>query len=399
MLLLIISGSIAAYKILEVIRRLRHNNITISVVMTKESAKFVTPLSIAALTENIVYNDVLSLTEESKMGHIRLSREADLILVAPASADILAKMATGQANDLATASLLASDRPVMIAPAMNIEMWNHPATQNNINILERRGILRIGPSVGNLACGEFGLGRLAGTGQIITSVLDFFKKKSVHKILMKKKVVITSGPTHEPIDPVRYISNKSSGKQGYAIASELSYTGANVNLISGPVNLAHPPGVNVIEVKTGRDMLFEVIKALPADIVICVAAVTDWYLEDVFTHKIKKHDSKKITFLENPDILATVSQHTVNRPQLVIGFSAETENIIENARYKRVHKQCDWVLANNVDISSSTFGSHENEVIFISSNDPSKDEFWKRQHKNSIAYKLIEKISNYFLDK
>lgn len=399
--LLIISGGIAAYKVLEVIRRLRDRGIHIRAILTKGGAEFVTPLSVAALTENKVYQDLFSLTDEAEMGHIRLSREADLVLVAPASADILAKMATGQAGDLATTALLATNKPVMIAPAMNVEMWNHPATQANIATLESRGVLRVGPSSGDLACGEFGSGRLAEPAEIIASVVDFLEQQDAPKPLAGKKAVVTSGPTHEPIDPVRYIANRSSGKQGHAIAEALAQAGADVTLVTGPVTLPDPAGVKVVRIETAREMLGAVTAALPADIAVCAAAVADWRTADEAGQKLKKDGSGLIPDLklsENPDILATISKAGPARPGLVIGFAAETENVTDHARAKRARKGCDWILANDVAPATGTFGGDDNEICLISGDDETTDERWERQSKTGVARALSARIIKHFPD-
>ncbi|AJD54158.1 MULTISPECIES: bifunctional phosphopantothenoylcysteine decarboxylase/phosphopantothenate--cysteine ligase CoaBC [Thalassospira] len=398
-ILLIISGGIAAYKVLEVIRRLRDRDINIRAILTKGGAEFVTPLSVAALTENKVYQDLFSLTDEAEMGHIRLSREADLVLVAPASADILAKMATGQAGDLATTALLATNKPVMVVPAMNVEMWNHAATQANIATLEGRGVMRVGPAAGDLACGETGSGRLAEPAEIIAAVVDFLEGQPVSKPLSGKKAVVTSGPTYEPIDPVRYIANRSSGKQGHAIAAALAAAGADVTLVSGPVSLPDPMGVKVVRIETARQMLDAVLAALPADIAVCAAAVADWRVAEEAGQKLKKDGSGVIADLklsENPDILATLSQKGPKRPQLVIGFAAETENVIEHARAKRARKGCDWILANDVAPGTGTFGGDHNEIFLISGVDATSDETWPRQGKNGVARALAERIIQHF---
>ncbi|QPO11849.1 bifunctional phosphopantothenoylcysteine decarboxylase/phosphopantothenate--cysteine ligase CoaBC [Thalassospira sp. A40-3] len=397
--LLIISGGIAAYKVLEVIRRLRDRGIDIRAILTKGGAEFVTPLSVAALTESKVYQDLFSLTDEAEMGHIRLSREADLVLVAPASADILAKMATGQAGDLATTALLATNKPVMIAPAMNVEMWNHPATQANIATLESRGVLRVGPASGDLACGEFGSGRLAEPAEIIASVVDFLEQQDAPKPLAGKKAVVTSGPTHEPIDPVRYIANRSSGKQGHAIAEALAAGGAEVTLVTGPVTLPDPAGVKVVRIETAREMLGAVQAALPADIAVCAAAVADWRTADEAGQKLKKDGSGVIPDLklsENPDILATISKAGPMRPGLVIGFAAETENVTDHARAKRARKGCDWILANDVAPATGTFGGDDNEICLISGDDETSDERWERQSKTGVARALSARIIKHF---
>ncbi|RCK53910.1 bifunctional phosphopantothenoylcysteine decarboxylase/phosphopantothenate synthase [Thalassospira profundimaris] len=398
-ILLIISGGIAAYKVLEVIRRLRDQGASIRAILTQGGAEFVTPLSVAALTENKVYQDIFSLTDEAEMGHIRLSREADLVLVAPASADILAKMAAGMANDLATTALLATNKPVLVAPTMNVEMWNNPATRANIATLESRGILRIGPAGGDLACGETGTGRLAEPAEIIAAVQDFFARQDGPKPLVGKKAVVTSGPTHEPIDPVRYIANRSSGKQGHAIAAELARAGADVTLVSGPVNLPDPVGVNVVRVETARDMLASVQAHMPADIAIFAAAVADWRIKDQAGQKIKKAGDGALPvlqFAENPDILATISQSGPLRPALVVGFAAETENVVDHARAKRARKGCDWILANNVAPDSGTFGGEDNEIHLIAGNDVQSDELWPKQSKIAVARTLVSRIARHF---
>ncbi|HBS24566.1 MULTISPECIES: bifunctional phosphopantothenoylcysteine decarboxylase/phosphopantothenate--cysteine ligase CoaBC [Thalassospira] len=398
-ILLIISGGIAAYKVLEVIRRLRDRDINIRAILTKGGAEFVTPLSVAALTENKVYQDLFSLTDEAEMGHIRLSREADLVLVAPASADILAKMSTGQAGDLATTALLATNKPVMVVPAMNVEMWNHAATQANIATLEGRGVMCVGPAAGDLACGETGSGRLAEPAEIIAAVVDFLEGQPVSKPLSGKKAVVTSGPTYEPIDPVRYIANRSSGKQGHAIAAALAAAGADVTLVSGPVSLPDPMGVKVVRIETARQMLDAVLAALPADIAVCAAAVADWRVAEEAGQKLKKDGSGVIADLklsENPDILATLSQKGPKRPQLVVGFAAETENVIEHARAKRARKGCDWILANDVAPGTGTFGGDHNEIFLISGVDATSDETWPRQGKNGVARALAERIIQHF---
>ncbi|MCC9621258.1 bifunctional phosphopantothenoylcysteine decarboxylase/phosphopantothenate--cysteine ligase CoaBC [Thalassospira sp. MA62] len=398
-ILLIIAGGIAAYKVLEVIRRLKDRGINVRAILTNGGAQFVTPLSVSALTENKVYQDLFSLTDEAEMGHIRLSREADLVVVAPASADILAKMATGQAGDLATTALLATNKPVMIAPAMNVEMWNHPATQANIATLESRGVMRVGPSAGDLACGETGSGRLADPAEIIQSIADFLEKQDAPKPLAGKRAIVTSGPTHEPIDPVRYIANRSSGKQGHAIAQRLADAGADVTLVSGPVTLPDPTGVRVVRIETARDMLTAVQSALPADIAVCAAAVADWRVADAASQKLKKDGSGIIPDMklsENPDILATISAPGPARPSLVIGFAAETENVADHGRAKRTRKGCDWILANDVAPATGTFGGDDNEICLITGDDATGIETWSRQSKTGVAKQLVARIIDHF---
>ncbi|MDP2699309.1 bifunctional phosphopantothenoylcysteine decarboxylase/phosphopantothenate--cysteine ligase CoaBC [Thalassospira sp.] len=398
-LLLIISGGIAAYKVLEVIRRLRDRGMMIRAVLTEGGAQFVTPLSVAALTENRVYQDLFSLTDEAEMGHIRLSREADLVLVAPASADLIARMASGMANDLATTALLATNKPVLIAPAMNVEMWNHAATRANIATLESRGVMRIGPASGDLACGEFGSGRLSEPADIIAAVTDFFTARTAAKPLAGKRAIVTSGPTHEPIDPVRYIANRSSGKQGHAIAVALAAAGAEVTLISGPVALPDPSGMAVRHVETAREMMVAVQDSLPADIAVCAAAVADWRVASSAGQKLKKDESGQmpdLRFAENPDILAALGAPGPNRPALVIGFAAETENLLAHARAKLVRKGCDWILANDVTAESGTFGGDHNQIHLIRQDRPQDDDVWPRQDKKAVADHLVAQIIAHF---
>jgi phosphopantothenoylcysteine decarboxylase/phosphopantothenate--cysteine ligase len=388
-ILLVISGGIAAYKSLELIRLIRKSGGAVRCILTPGGAQFVTPLSIAALSENEVYTDLWSLKDETEMGHIRLSREADLIVVAPASADIIAKLAGGRADDLASTALLAANKPILIAPAMNHEMWDSAATQGNISKLNRRGIKCIGPVEGDMACGEFGMGRMTEPEAILEGILDFFFERPLKGL----KALVTSGPTFEPIDPVRFIGNHSSGKQGHAIAAALAELGAGVTLISGPTHEKTPAGVKIIAVKTAAEMLAACEAALPADMAICAAAVSDWTPAAPATQKIKKQNNKtppSIELKETPDILKTLSNHE-SRPALVIGFAAETENLLENAKTKLKTKNCDWILANNV--SENLFGSDENQVYLMTS---SKTEEWEKQGKRAIARLLAKKIGEYF---
>ena len=365
-ILLVVTGGIAAFKALELVRLIKANGINVRVVLTKSGSKFVTPLSIQALTEDKVYTELFSLTDESEMGHIQLSRDADLILVAPATANILAKMRAGIADDLASTVLLATDKPVLVAPSMNVRMWEHEATQDNIGVLTKRGVEVLGPDVGAMACGEFGAGRMCEPDEIVKQVLSFLSFK---KSLKGKTALVTSGPTLEPIDPVRFISNRSSGKQGYAMAAALSKHGAKTTLVTGPTNLKDPLGVKVIKIETAADMLQACLDSLPADIAICAAAVADWCVANNSKQKIKKTDNGLVSALElneNPDILKTLSQLDSNRPDLVVGFAAETENLINNAAEKRKTKGCDWILANDVSESTGIFGGENNLVHLIS---------------------------------
>jgi phosphopantothenoylcysteine decarboxylase/phosphopantothenate--cysteine ligase len=398
-ILFIISGGIAAYKALETIRLFKKQGFTIRTILTKGGAEFVTPLSIQALTEEKVYQELWDLTDEHEMGHIELSRSADLILVAPATAHIIARMAHGMADDLATTCLLATDTPVMIAPAMNVRMWEHDATQKNIAILKKRGIDFIGPNEGDMACGEYGPGRMAEPTEIAKAVTDYFKTNKTKSEtytppLKEKKALVTAGPTHEAIDPVRFIGNYSSGKQGYAIARALKAAGADVTLISGPTNLDAPSGINIINVKTADEMLKACEQALPADIGIFTAAVSDWRIAQQSDQKIKKQDGKSPTLQlsENPDILKTICAHK-NRPALTIGFAAETEKLHDNAKAKRLKKGCDWIVANEISVENPVFGQDHNRVSLISAE---RSEDWKPMDKSEIAEKLVEKISDFF---
>jgi phosphopantothenoylcysteine decarboxylase/phosphopantothenate--cysteine ligase len=388
-ILLVVTGGIAAFKALELVRLIKANGINVRVVLTESGSKFVTPLSIQALTEDKVYTELFSLTDESEMGHIQLSRDADLILVAPATANILAKMRAGISDDLASTVLLATDKPVLVAPSMNVRMWEHAATQDNIGVLIKRGIEVLGPDVGAMACGEFGAGRMCEPAEIVQHVLSFL---SLNKSLEGKTALVTSGPTLEPIDPVRFISNRSSGKQGYAMASALSKHGAKTTLVTGPTNLRDPLGVKVIKIETAADMLQACLDSLPADIAICAAAVADWHVVNNSEQKIKKRDTGSVSILElneNPDILKTLSQLDSNRPDLVVGFAAETENLINNAVKKRKNKGCDWILANDVSESTGTFGGENNLVHLIT--DKGHEE-WPLMLKEDVAIRLVEKI-------
>jgi phosphopantothenoylcysteine decarboxylase/phosphopantothenate--cysteine ligase len=386
--LLIISGGIAAYKSLELIRLLRKNGLAVRCILTRGGAQFVTPLSVSALTEDKVYTDLFSLTDEAEMGHIRLSREADLVVVAPASADILAKMAQGLADDLASTTLLATDKPVMVAPAMNVRMWQHDATRANLTALLERGVRIIGPDEGDMACGEFGPGRLAEPDEIASVITAYFGDSSP---LAGRRALVTSGPTHEPIDPVRYIANRSSGRQGHAIAAALARHGAATTLVSGPTNLPDPAGVDVVHIETAQQMLDACQAALPADVAVCAAAVADWRVDTAAKQKVKKIKGKlpTLNMTENPDVLATLSAAGNARPQLVIGFAAETENIVANAQAKRENKGCDWLLANDVSPESGTFGGADNTIHLISADGV---EDWPRMSKEDVAERLAERI-------
>src|SRR6266446_1260475 len=386
--LLIISGGIAAYKSLELIRRLRDQGVAVRCVMTEAARQFVSPLSVAALSEDKVYGELWSLTDESEMGHIRLSREADLVVVAPATADLIARMAVGLADDLAATTLLASDKPVLIAPAMNAMMWAHPATQANIATLSARGVGRIGPAAGDLACGEVGFGRMAEPAEILAAITRSLSKD---QRLGGRRALVTSGPTREPIDPVRYISNHSSGKQGHAIAAALAALGAETVLVSGPTQEAAPAGVKLVPVETAAEMLAACEAALPVDVAVMAAAVADWRVETAAGRKLKKDGGPPVLRLaENPDILASIAQRGNDRPALVIGFAAETDDVVENARQKRLRKRCDWILANDVSLGSGTFGGDRNTIHLV---DAEGIEDWPIMTKREVAARLAERIS------
>ncbi|MFC3230856.1 bifunctional phosphopantothenoylcysteine decarboxylase/phosphopantothenate--cysteine ligase CoaBC [Marinibaculum pumilum] len=391
-ILLIVGGGIAAYKSLDLVRRLRERGARVRCVLTGAGAEFVTPLSLSALSEDRVYRDLFDLTDESEMGHIQLSRDADLLVVAPATADLMAKMAAGLADDLASTVLLATDTPVLAAPAMNVRMYEHPATRRNMATLAGDGVAFVGPNEGAMACGEFGAGRMAEPLEIVAAVEARLQALAapVPRDLAGRRILVTSGPTHEPIDPVRYIANRSSGKQGHAVAAALAARGAEVVLVSGPVQEADPPGVRVIPVESARDMLAACEAALPVDAAVFTAAVADWRVESAAGQKIKKSGAPPVLALaENPDILATISHHA-QRPRLVVGFAAETENVVEAARAKRQRKGCDWIVANDVSPATGTFGGGQNEVHLISD---AGDEHWPKADKAAIAARLAARIA------
>lgn len=393
-ILLVIGGGIAAYKSLELVRRLRERGASIRAVLTRAGAEFVTPLSLGTLTGDKVYQDLFDLTDTAAIGHIELSRDADLLVVVPATADLLAKMAGGLANDLATTLLLATDKPVLVAPAMNVRMWEHKATHRNVQQLRADGIHFVGPNDGDMACGEFGPGRMAEPVEILAAIEDHFSgSASSGKAPLKDvRVLVTSGPTHEPIDPVRYLANRSSGKQGYAIATALARLGADVTLVSGPTNLPTPVGVTMKRVETAREMLAACEASLPADVAICAAAVADWRVDADATQKIKKVAGAKtpaLNLVENPDILATISKLKKNRPALVIGFAAETEKVVEHAIAKRKRKGCDWIVANDVSPESGVMGGDLNTVHLIRAE---AREDWPQMPKQAVAERLAQSI-------
>jgi len=385
-ILLIISGGIAAYKALELIRLIQKSGGAVTAVLTESAKQFVTPLSVQALSGKRVYSEIFSLTDESEMGHIELSRSADLIAVVPATANILAKMAAGICDDLATTLLLATDKPVLAAPAMNVRMWDHQATIANQKTLAARGVILVPPDEGPMACGEYGFGRLPDPETILAAIA---KTLGAPGPLAGLHVIVTSGPTHEPIDPVRYLANRSSGRQGHAIAAALAALGARVTLITGPVALPDPIGLTTIHVETAAEMAEAVNTALPASIAICAAAVADWRAEKTSDQKIKKSGATPtLTLTENPDILKTLSAPGPRRPRLVIGFAAETENLQENATAKRARKHCDWLLANNVS-TPGIMGGEVNEVLLITQEGA---EAWPRMSKTDLAKRLAERI-------
>lgn len=387
-ILLIISGGIAAYKALDLIRQLRKRGAWVTPVLTKSAEEFVTPLSVSALSEEKAYRDLFDLTDEAEMGHIQLSRSADLIVVAPATANLLSKMAMGQADDLASTLLLATDTQVLVAPAMNVRMWLHPATQRNISQLKTDGVAFVGPNEGDMACGEYGPGRMAEPAEIVTAI----ENQLAEGPLTGRRIVVTSGPTHEPIDPVRYIANRSSGAQGTAIARALSMLGAEVVFVTGPAEEARPEGCHVVEVETAKQMKDAVEAALPADAAVFAAAVADWRVDGASDSKIKKQDGEipNLSFAENPDILAHVSQSQDARPPLVIGFAAETDDVVENATKKRKRKGCDWIVANDVSPETGIMGGSENAVVLISDDGA---EHWPRMGKDAVARQLADRIA------
>ena len=389
--LLIVAGGIAAYKALELIRLLRKEGCGVRCVLTRAGAEFVTPLSLQALSESKVYTDLFSLTDESEMGHIQLSRSADLLVVAPATADLLARMAAGMADDLAATVLLATDKPVLVAPAMNVRMWEHAATQANLATLRARGVHVVGPDEGAMACNEYGFGRLAEPPAILAAIQGTLAGSA--KPLAGKHAIVTSGPTHEPIDPVRYIANRSSGRQGHAIAAALAELGARVTLVSGPVTVPDPAGVTVRRVESARDMLAACQAALPADIAVFAAAVADWRVVNAAEGKIKKQPGVAAPTLEltpNPDILATIAAVGPMRPPLVVGFAAETDDLMANARSKLERKNADWIVANDVSPSTGIMGGEENAVHIISAEGV---EDWPRVAKTEVARRLAERMA------
>lgn len=388
-ILLIIGGGIAAYKALELIRLLRGQGASVAPVLTRAGAEFVTPLSVAALAGESLHQDLFDLTAEAQMGHIQLSRAADLVVVAPCTADLMAKMAQGHADDLASTLLMATDKRVLIAPAMNVRMWEHAATQRNLATLKSDGVLVVGPDIGDMACGEYGPGRMAEPQAVLTAIGAALSTGP----LLGKHVIITSGPTHEPIDPVRYIANRSSGAQGAALAVALRDLGASVSFVTGPADVAPPSGVEVIQIETAQQMLEAVRGALPADVAIFAAAVADWRVKNAAGQKMKKQAGALpvLEFAENPDILATISQGA-QRPGLVIGFAAETESVVANAQAKRLRKGCDWIIANDVSPATGIMGGTENAVHLITAD---RVEDWPRLPKAEVARRVAARIASH----
>jgi phosphopantothenoylcysteine decarboxylase/phosphopantothenate--cysteine ligase len=388
-ILLIIAGGIAAYKSLDLIRRLRERGAEVRCILTAGGAQFVTPLSVATLSRSTVFQNLFSLTEESEIGHIRLARDNDMVVVAPATADLLAKMAHGLADDLASTVLLATDRPVLVAPAMNFVMWDQKATQENLAALKKRGVHAIGPKAGELAEGETGMGRMSEPLEIVAAIEDVLANGP----LKGKRALVTSGPTYEPIDPVRFIGNRSSGKQGHAIAAALAALGADTVLVTGPTNQPDPAGVQVKRIETAQQMLAACMAALPVDIAVCAAAVADWRTADPRNQKLKKNGKlPTLELVENPDILATLSTRGAQRPGLVVGFAAETENVVDNAIAKRKKKGCDWILANDVSAATGTFGGDANTIHLI---DAKGAEAWPKLGKDEVARRLAQRIGEH----
>lgn len=388
-ILLIIGGGIAAFKSLDLIRRLRDQGASVTPVLTRAAEEFVTPLSASALSAQKVYRDLFDLTDEAEMGHIELSRAADLVVVAPATADLMGKIASGLANDLASTLLMATDKAVLIVPAMNVRMWEHPATQRNLQTLQEDGVLVCGPEAGPMACGEFGPGRMAEVPEIVAAV----QATLADGPLKGRHILVTSGPTHEPIDPVRYIANRSSGAQGAALAQAVLDLGARVTFVTGPASVPPPAGASVVQVETAREMLVAVEAAEVADAAIFAAAVADWRVENAASSKMKKDGSgvfPTLDFAENPDILATVSAWGKRRPGLVVGFAAETDDVVSHATEKRARKGCDWIVANDVSPETGIMGGNENAVVLITQDGA---EPWPRLSKAETARRLAARIA------
>ncbi len=394
-ILVIIAGGIAAYKTLELIRRLKEQGAVVRAILTRAGAEFVTALSLATLTKEKCHADLFSLDDESAIGHIRLARECDLVVVAPCTADLIARMATGLASDLASTVLLATDKPILIAPAMNWRMWEHPATRANLATLAARGVKTVGPEAGVLAEGESGMGRMSEPADILAAIESQFGALGR---LAGRRALVTSGPTHEPIDPVRYIANRSSGKQGHAIAAALAALGADTALVTGPTHQSDPAGVRVTHIETAEEMLAACRAALPVDVAVCAAAVSDWKPRERRNRKLKKSElapgeAPSLALAENPDILAALAAAGPARPRLVVGFAAETETVVANAIAKRRAKGCDWIVANEVGAGSDVLGGDQNAVHLI---DALGAEDWPRLPKDEVARRLAHRIADHF---
>jgi len=392
-ILLVIGGGIAAYKSLDLIRRLQERGARVRTILTKAGAEFITPLSAASLSGEKCFTDLFSLTDEADIGHIRLSREADLVVVAPATADLMAKMAQGFAQDLASTVLIATDKRVLIAPAMNPYMWNHPATRRNLAQLVADGVATVGPNQGEMAeRGEAGKGRMAEPLEIVGAIEKLLAEMPATDALKGRRMLVTSGPTREPIDPVRYISNRSSGKQGHSVARAAAAAGAEVLLVSGPVEIPDPSGVKTVHVETAAEMLSAAEAALPVDVAVCAAAVADWRVDAVANEKLKKQEGRiaSLSLVENPDVLATLARHSKKRPRLVIGFAAETENLLDHARAKLARKGCDWIVANDVSPETGVFGGAHNQVHLVTA---SSVESWPPLSKEAVADGLVRRIA------
>ena len=392
-ILLVIGGGIAAYKSLDLIRRLQERGARVRTILTKAGAEFITPLSAASLSGEKCFTDLFSLTDEADIGHIRLSREADLVVIAPATADLMAKMAQGFAQDLASTVLIATDKRVLIAPAMNPYMWNHPATRRNLAQLLADGVATVGPNQGEMAeRGEAGKGRMAEPLEIVGAIEKLLAEMPATDALKGRRMLVTSGPTREPIDPVRYISNRSSGKQGHSVARAAAAAGAEVLLVSGPVEIPDPSGVKTVHVETAAEMLSAAEAALPVDVAVCAAAVADWRVDAVANEKLKKQEGRiaSLSLVENPDVLATLARHSKKRPRLVIGFAAETENLIDHARAKLARKGCDWIVANDVSPETGVFGGAHNQVHLVTA---SSVESWPPLSKEAVADGLVRRIA------
>ncbi len=392
-ILLVIGGGIAAYKSLDLIRRLQERGARVRTILTKAGAEFITPLSAASLSGEKCFTDLFSLTDEADIGHIRLSREADLVVVAPATADLMAKMAQGFAQDLASTVLIATDKRVLIAPAMNPYMWSHPATRRNLAQLVADGVATVGPNQGEMAeRGEAGKGRMAEPLEIVGAIEKLLAEMPATDALKGRRMLVTSGPTREPIDPVRYISNRSSGKQGHSVARAAAAAGAEVLLVSGPVEIPDPSGVKTVHVETAAEMLSAAEAALPVDVAVCAAAVADWRVDAVANEKLKKQEGRiaSLSLVENPDVLATLARHSKKRPRLVIGFAAETENLLDHARAKLARKGCDWIVANDVSPETGVFGGAHNQVHLVTA---SSVESWPPLSKEAVADGLVRRIA------